>query len=72
MEINRRDIESLRGNTAWQWLNEEWRAFLTELEQTLVTQDYPEVYRTQGRVSVFMRVLTSLDELEEEIKNGIE
>jgi hypothetical protein len=67
------DIESLRCNAAWRWITEEWEEILEELQLTLVVEDYPLVYRTQGRVSVLAELLTTIDKLEElvrEVKSG--
>jgi hypothetical protein len=64
------DIEKLRENAAWRWVNDEWEDILTELESTLVVEDYPYVYRTQGRVSALMSVLETLDRLEEVIRGS--
>lgn len=63
------DIEALRGNAAWQWITKEWEEIMEELQATLVVEDYPSIYRTQGRVSVLAEILTSVDKLEELVKD---
>lgn len=67
-EVSLRDIIALRDNNAWRYLIFEWEAILEELQFTLVGEDYPGIYRTQGRVSVLAEILTTLDKLEELIK----
>lgn len=67
-DVHLRDIEALRNNAAWRWLNQEWSAILEELQQTLVGEDFPAIYRTQGRASGIMHILASLDSLEEAIR----
>lgn len=68
--IHKSDIEALKNNVAWRWMLHEWEEILDELEGTLVVQDYPEVYRTQGRVSALAEMITTLDKLEDMI-NGL-
>ena len=69
-EVQFSDIERLKGNPAWLWIVEEWEEILDELQATLIGEDYPAVYRTQGRVSVLMEILTTLDKLEGFVKDG--
>jgi hypothetical protein len=72
-EVHLSDIEYLRNNAAWRWVMFEWEEILDELEVTLISEDYPNVYRTQGRVSVLIEVLKTLDRLEDlvrEQRNG--
>jgi hypothetical protein len=74
-EVHLSDIESLRNNAAWRWIMFEWEEILDELEVTLISENYPHVYRTQGRVSVLIEVLKTLDRLEDlvrERQNGTE
>lgn len=67
-EVHLSDVEALRHNMAWQFLTEGWEEIKNELQATLVSEDFPAAYRTQGRLSVFMLVLEGLDGLEEAIK----
>lgn len=67
-EVSLRDLEALRSNAAWRWFVSEWEEIIDELQATLVVEDYPPVYRTQGRVSAIAEVLTTLDKLEELVK----
>lgn len=64
-DVSLSDIETLRNNVAWKFLVDEWEKMLHEVQSTLITEDYPEVYRTQGRASALTYALISLDSLEE-------
>jgi hypothetical protein len=68
-EVRLKDIETLRGNAAWRWMMNEWEEILDELQATLIGEDFPAVYRTQGRASAIAEMLTTLDKLEETL-NG--
>jgi hypothetical protein len=67
-EVRLSDIDALRSNAAWRWLNEEWEEILEELQLTLISEDYPVVYRTQGRVSAIAELLTTIDKLVDFVK----
>ena len=69
-EVTLSDIENLRSNKAWTFLTQEWEEILGELQSTLIGEDYPNIYRTQGRASALMHILANLDNLEEVVKNG--
>jgi hypothetical protein len=70
-EVRLSDIETLRSNVAWRWLVQEWGEIKEELEQTLKDQEFPIIYRTQGRTTALDMVLTSLDNLEETLKGRV-
>lgn len=71
-EVRLSEIELLRSNNAWKYLNQEWKEILEELQATLIEQDYPVIYRTQGRASALALVLGTLDQLEDLIKESID